>query len=297
MKLNKINRNTYYIDNSTNIGVYIFKNRNCLLIDTGLNNGQARKADNILIENNLHPKYIINTHNHLDHCGGNIYFQNNYKGCEVYTSEKEGVFMENPELRNIIFFSANPIKDFCNVNKKFIVNHVLDYNMNKIGDVKFQIIPLPGHTIEQIGVITPDMVCFLSDSIFSENILRKYSLPFLFDIEKSIATLKNLKEIDADYFVISHIKKILDKKEIDDLTDKNITNINNNIETMLEILEQPQTRENLLQNMILLNNLPINFPQYYFYLSSVSAFLTYMRDKNLINYFIENGKIYFYKDR
>lgn len=35
MELTKIKGNSYYINFPTNIGVYIFKNKNCLLIDTG----------------------------------------------------------------------------------------------------------------------------------------------------------------------------------------------------------------------------------------------------------------------
>lgn len=295
MELNKINRNTYYIDNSTNIGVYIFKNKNCLLIDTGINNGQARRIDNVLTENRLHPKYIINTHNHLDHCGGNAYFQSNYTGCEVFSSKKERIYIENPELRNTILFSAYPIRDLDTNNKTLSVDYVLDYGINKIGDEKFDIITLVGHSIDQIGVITPDRVCFLGDSIFSENIIKKYSLPYLFNIEKSIETLKKLKEIDADYFVVSHIERVLNKEELNALTEKNISNIENNIKIILELLEQPHTREELLQNLVILNDLPLNFAQYYIYLSSVSAFLTYLRGKNLIDYSIENGEIYFYR--
>lgn len=294
MVLNKINRNTYYIDNSTNIGVYTFKNKNCLLIDTGINNGQARRADNVLSENGLHPKYIINTHNHLDHCGGNIYFQTTYPGIEVYASKKERIYIENPELRDIILFSAYPIKELGTSKKTFTVDFIPDYGINKIGDEKIEIIPLPGHSIEQIGVVTPDRVCFLGDSIFSENIIGKYSLPYLFNIEKSIETLNNLKEIDADYFLISHIDRVINKDELIKLVDLNISNINKNIEMILEILGEPQTKESLLQSIIILNDLPLNFNQYYIYFSSVSAFISYLSDKNQIAHSIENGEVYYY---
>ncbi len=99
MELTKINGNTYFINAPTNIGVYTYKNKNCLLIDTGINNTAARKIDNILIENKLHAKYIINTHSHIDHCGGNNYFKDNYTGSLIYSSAKEKLFMENQELR------------------------------------------------------------------------------------------------------------------------------------------------------------------------------------------------------
>ncbi len=117
----------------------------------------------------------------------------------------------------------------------------------------------------------------------------------MFNIEKSIETLKKLKEVDADYFVISHIDRVLNKDELDALIEKNISNIEDNIEIILELLEQPHTREGLLQNLVILNDLPLNFTQYYIYFSSVSAFLSYLRDKKLIDYSIENGEMYFYR--
>ena len=43
MELTKIKGSTYYINAPTNIGIYVFKNKNCLIIDTGINNTQARK--------------------------------------------------------------------------------------------------------------------------------------------------------------------------------------------------------------------------------------------------------------
>ena len=39
MELNKVNGNTYYIDNPTNIGVYLYKNKYCMMVDTGIDNG------------------------------------------------------------------------------------------------------------------------------------------------------------------------------------------------------------------------------------------------------------------
>ena len=66
MNLVKIKGKTYYIKASTNVGVYVFTGSNCLLIDTSFTSGQAWMIDEILKKNNLHLKYIINTHTHLD---------------------------------------------------------------------------------------------------------------------------------------------------------------------------------------------------------------------------------------
>jgi Zn-dependent hydrolases, including glyoxylases len=296
MSLNKIKGNSYYINATTNSGVFVFKNKNCLLIDTGINNAEAKKIDQILIENNLHPKYIINTHNHLDHCGGNTYFQKAYPGCLVYTSLKEKLFMENPEFQASILSSSSPIKGIDKSNKPLIVDFVLDYGTNKINDEKFEVISLKGHSIEQIGVITPEKVCFLGDSIFSDEILEKYSFPYLYNIEESISTLNMIKDIDADFFVISHSNDVLNRKQIIALVNRNLENIENFKNQILDLLDQPLTREDLLENITILNDLSLNFYQYHLNFGGISAFITYLYTKGLINYSIENGKLYYFKD-
>lgn len=295
MSLDKIKGNTYYINSVTNSGIFVFKNKNCLIIDTGSNNSDAKKIEDILVKNSLHPKYIINTHNHLDHCGGNIYFQKNYPGCLVYTSLKEKLFMENQEIQGAILSSSTPIKGIDISNKPLPVDFILDYGTNKINDEKFEIIPLKGHSIEQIGIITPEKVCFLGDSIFSTEIMEKYSFPYLYDIEESLNTLNSIKTIDADYFVISHADKVLYKDEITELCDKNLNNIENYKNQILELLEQPLTREDILENIAVLNDLSFNFYQYHLNLGGVSAFLAYLYSKSLIEHSIESGKLYYFR--
>jgi glyoxylase-like metal-dependent hydrolase (beta-lactamase superfamily II) len=296
MELYKIKGNTYYISAPTNCGVYVFKNKNCLLIDTGSNASDAKKIDEVLLNNNLHPKYIINTHNHLDHCGGNNYFRKSYPGCFTYTSTKEKLFMENPELQPSILSSSTPIKGIHKNLNPIAVDMVLSYGANKINDDKFEIVSLKGHSIEQIGIITPEKICFLGDSIFSHDIIEKYSLPYLYNIEESIATLNKIKNIDADFFVVSHSNTLLDREQISSLVYKNLQNIENYNNQILDLLDQPLTCEDILENLAVLNDLSMGFFQYHLNHSAVSAFIAYLMSRNLLNYSIEEGKLYYFKN-
>lgn len=294
MELTKLNGNTYYIENNTNIGVFTYKNKNCLLVDTGFTNTVARKIEEVLKTNGLHLKYIINTHNHLDHCGGNVYLTENYPGCITYTSEKEKLFMENVELHPSILFGGIAPKG-NGVTKKIKVDDTLSIGINKINDEKLEIIPLKGHSIEQIGVITPDRVCFLGDSIFSTAILEKYSIPYLYSVEEELKTLEYIKKIDADIFILGHSETIFSKEEIVALAQKNINHINKLLEEYLTVLEQPQTKEDLLQNIIILNEIDnTDYIQHHLYLSSTSAFIAILYDRGYIESYIEDGKLYYF---
>lgn len=160
MNLTKITGNTYYIEYSTNVGVCSLADNNCLLIDTCFNKNCAKIIDQTLKTNKLHLKYIINTHAHLDHCRGNIYFQRAYPDCQVFASQGEKPFMENPYLLGAIFSSASPLKHLDRSPSCFPVDHYLEAGVQIIDEEPFQVIPLPGHTKGQIGIITPDRVCF-----------------------------------------------------------------------------------------------------------------------------------------
>ena len=295
MELTKIKGNTFFINAPTNIGVFSYKNKNCLLVDTGINNTAARKIDNVLVENRLHVKNIINTHSHIDHCGGNNYFRSNYTGCLVYASYKEKIYMENLELRPNMLYTSSAVKELQEDCRDTQVDFILDYGTTKINDEKFDILSFKGHSPEGIGIITPDKVCFLGDSVFSSSILEKYSFPYLFNVEESLETLDKIKEIDSDYFVISHSEDIYSKEEIIKLCDKNKENINNYLDELLELLDKPLTKEEILENLIILNDLNINFDQYYIDFSSMSAFVSYLCNKGIIKYSVENGNVYCYK--
>lgn len=295
MKLEKINGNTYYINAPTNIGVYVFKNKNCILVDTGIDSTEARKIDDVLIQNNLHPKYIINTHSHFDHCGGNNYFTQKYTGCLVYASAKEKIFMENVEIGQSYMYSTFPVSHVMKGKKPSNVDYVVEYGVQKINDEKFDFKSLKGHSIEDIGVVTPDKVCFLGDSMFSSETIDKYGLPNVFNLENRIKSVESVDNIDADYFVIAHSDKVNSKDEIHMLIEKNIEAINNYISQILELLDTPQTRENILESLAILNEFKMNFKEYHIYFSSVCAFLTYLYNKGEITYSLENGNVYYYK--
>ena len=96
MKLNKISDNTYYFDNPSIIGLYLFESGNVLLIDTGIDSDSIKKVIKIVKENNWKIKYVINTHSHADHCGGNYYLKNNYDmDIKVYASSTEKAMIAN----------------------------------------------------------------------------------------------------------------------------------------------------------------------------------------------------------
>ncbi|MDD3364483.1 MAG: MBL fold metallo-hydrolase [Syntrophomonas sp.] len=298
MQLTKINGNTYYIPAPTNIGVFQFKDKYTLLIDTGDNNQDARKISEIVQSSNLNIKYIVNTHNHIDHAGGNVFFQEHYPGSLIYASEDEKLFLENAYLFPMYLYGGRPVNELSRhflKSKKLRIDEVMTAGTCKINEDKFEIIPLPGHARGQIGIGTRDKVCFLGDSLFSQEIIAKYSFPFLFDIKDQLNTYKTIEKLDYDLFVIGHASQIYNPSEIKDLVKFNQDNLKYYLNLALDLFTQPHTREELLEEICILEELQLDFKEYYFSLSTIGAIIAYLHDQEELNYQIENGKLYYYK--
>lgn len=297
MELNKINGNTYYIDNPTNIGVYAFKSKYCMLIDTGINNTVAGKFDEVLKANGLKPKYIVNTHNHIDHSGANIYFKDHHPGTVFYASSGEKIFIEDDNLFSTFIYGASPIKELRKKNSKnkgVPVDFALEYGTNKINEEKFEVLSLKGHSIDLIGIATPDRVCFLGDSLFSSEIMAKHPFPFLYDIEDQLSTIQYIKTLDYDYFILSHGGNIYSRKEIEFLAYENEKNIKKWAEDIRVLLNQPLTREELLEQISVLCDIDMSLREYYLCLSSAGAFIAYLYNADELGYNYEDGKLYYY---
>jgi len=293
LNLEKISGNTHYIKAPTNIGVYIFENKNALLIDSTMNKYESQKIERVLIDNHLKPKHIINTHAHIDHSGGNNYFKEKYPGLETYISKKEKVFMENPEIHYLITSSAYPNKKL-KIRKKSKIDHTIETGIYKINDEKFEIIDLSGHAMGDIGIITPDRVAFLGDAIFSQYTLENHTLTYNLHLEKRIESLNKIKEMDADYFVISHGTKILNKEEIRELVEENMKNTNKIISEIVQICKQPSSREEILQKFYITHGIKTKYNGYLVNLSSLTSFLNYMLDNEKIDASVKDGKLVYF---
>lgn len=200
--LHHIKGNTYYYKAYTNVGVYYAGNNEVVLIDACDHKRMVRGLDRILCEKGWKVKTIISTHCHVDHICGNRFFSDKY-GCEILCTKTEQGFIRKPDLEPNFYYSG--IDTEKSKNPFFLVEpsepHIINENNMPEG---FEIVPLPGHAFEMIGVRTPDDVLFLADAVLSEKTVDEYKLPFFYNVNDSIETLGKICEMRAEYFVPSH---------------------------------------------------------------------------------------------
>lgn len=198
MELIKLGDKTYYIKNNTNIGVYKLNDTDIVLIDSGLDESVSRKILRIINDNNWNIKYIINTHSHADHTGGNNFLQSR-TNCKIYSSEIECDITNHPIIEPIYLYGSYPFKELRN---KFF--EAKPSNCEKLVDIDgLEYFTLTGHSFDMIGIKTSDNVYFIGDSLFDENTINKYHISYLNNVSEFINSLDKLSEING-LFVPSH---------------------------------------------------------------------------------------------
>ena len=177
MELVKVGEKTYYIKNATNIGIYKIDDNNVYLIDTGNDKEAGKKILKIIDENGWNIKGIINTHSNSDHIGGNKIIQDR-TNCIIFAYNIEKSFTEFPILESSFLYGGYPFKDIRN---KFLLakESVAISIENNLPD-GLEYFTLKGHFFDMIGIKTSDDVYFLGDSLFSEDVINKYHIFFIY---------------------------------------------------------------------------------------------------------------------
>ena len=246
----------------------------------------GKKAKRILDENGWNLKAIINTHSHADHIGGNKYLQAQ-TNCISYSKGIEISFTRSPILEPAFLSGSFPSKDLLH---KFL--YAEQSECDDISDLELpeglEIIDLPGHSFDMIGVKTPDNVIFIADSISSVSTLEKYGIGFIYDIKSYLSTLDYLDTLQCDFFVPSHAEVSADIREIADLNRKKVLEI---IEAIKEILANDMTFEDILANLFEKYNLTMTNEQFVLVGSTVKSYLSYLKDAGEIVSCFENNKM------
>ena len=201
-KLIQCAENTYYLDSFAKVGVYYLGNNEVMLIDSCDHRKSVKDLDTALTERNWKVKFIVNTHSHLDHINGNGFFREKY-GCEIYAPETERLFVDVLALERTAYFTAVPMR--TPFNPTFVPTGERTKLLTKdILPEGFDIISLPGHTLNMFGIKTADDVWFTADSVLAEETYQSYKIPFFLLIDQSIKTAEKVAELKGRYFVPSH---------------------------------------------------------------------------------------------
>ncbi len=196
MHLIELQENVWVIQGGANIGVIAHEGR-CLIIDSGIDKDTGQNILKQVKKLGLTPTALLITHAHADHFGGAHYLVRQ-TGMQVYATRVEASIMSGPILEPLYLFGgAQPPKELQHkffLAKSCKVDVILEGNEQSADQIPLDVIPLPGHSTEQIGVAFRDTL-FVSDAFLTPEILDKHHIPFYSDIRAGLKTLDFLKTL------------------------------------------------------------------------------------------------------
>lgn len=274
IRLEKLGEKTFYVTGLFKIGVYKVSDTEICLIESGLDRSYAKSVDTVFEKEGLNVKYIINTHYHADHSGGNAYFQEKYN-CQILATRINAELMREYALCPSIIWGGNPVKNI--LNNYFLAedSYADDILQNELPE-GIEIGMLPGHSYEMIYVKTKDDVVFLGDAVVAKDTLMNHHLSYIYDIEKHLETLDVLEQLKAKYYVAYHDEPFTDIKEHVAFNRKNIYE---NIELIKEICNEPKTIEEVVREYF--NRYGFRLSMYKFAVDGgmIRNYMTYLYNK------------------
>ncbi|NCB74864.1 MAG: MBL fold metallo-hydrolase [Clostridia bacterium] len=274
-ELVQVGKNSFYINSPAKIGVYKQSENEVYLIDSGNDKDAGRKIRKILDENGWNLKGIINTHSNADHIGGNRYLQQQYN-CRVFSAGIEKAFTEHTLLEPSFLYGGYPFKELRHKFLQAEESVVTDFSDESFPK-ELEIIPLPGHFFDMVGIRTPDNTVFLADCISSKSTLEKYQLAFIYDVKSYLDTLDMVERLSADIFVPSHAEAEKDLSELIDFNRKKIYEI---ADSILSICSQPSNFEEILKQLFDRYCLTMSFEQYVLVGSTLRSYLSWLKDSD-----------------
>lgn len=264
---------TYYIQSPAKIGVVETSDGHVVLIDSGNDKEAGRKVRQHLDRQGWTLDAIYNTHSNADHIGGNAYLAKQ-TGCALYAPGIEAAFTQHPILEPALLYGGYPMKA---LRHKFLLAQESDAQPLTPEHLPagFELLPLPGHFFDMIGLRTPDDVVFLADCLSSQATLDKYQISYVYDVAAYLDTLERIKEMHAALFVPAHADAT---DNIAPLAQYNIDKVNEIAGHILDFCAAPHTFEEVLQHLFTSYDLAMTFEQYALVGSTVRNYLSWLLD-------------------
>lgn len=153
-------------------------------------------------------RYVINTHHHADHVYGNYLFEE----ADIISGERCREVMRKSGEKNLAEAKAQT-PELAEVTLRLPNISFPDKLTLHLGDRVMRLMPLPGHTLDGIGVyVEGDKILFAGDAVMP--------LPYIFWGDRAVLqeTLKQIKQMNLENIVQGHGEVLL-KGEINETLD------------------------------------------------------------------------------
>jgi len=272
----------------TNVGIVRIDTGHVLLIDTGLNDTTARKVLRA-VRDELGSKVagIVTTHAHADHFGAHAFVVKR-TGALVLAPDLEDAVIRHPIVQPILLYGgADPLDALRSrflLAESCTVDEVIHEGMVELLGVSIEVVPLPGHSPNQMGFLV-DGVFFSADVVFPTIAIEKYRLPYLFGLTAHLESLDRAREVDCTVIVPGHGAVI---ESIEPLVAQNVAVIERALGVIDNIMRQPRSSDDVSAELCRTMEVPVSDAQgYYLLRPTVLAYLSHLERMSVIEHVID----------
>lgn len=240
MGLVHIKGNTWCVESATTVPIYKLSEHEIVLLDSGYAVPDRAAFDKLFAAEGLRVAAVIGTHSHIDHNGNHAYFQKK-DGALIVLQNLEAAIAYDLQMVRTAYFTATPEEIgqyFSSVVVRADRTFTKDDMAVKVCGVSFGLLPLPGHTPGHTGIITPDNVLYVGDTLMDEATMAAAKMPSSMSWADDLESKRRLRDVTCDRYVLAH-RGVFD--DIRDLIDKNIADRMRHADEIAAALETPMT--------------------------------------------------------
>lgn len=276
--LQRLTERVYVAPGGTNVGVVISDDGRAILVDTGLNDGNARKVLRAVRDDlKTEVRAILTTHGHGDHFGANQ-FVIKRTGARVYAPDLDEQVLRHPLMQTVLLFGgADPVDT---IRTKFLlvddspVDGLLQPGTQVLEGVEMDVVSLAGHSMNQMGLVI-DGVFFCADVVFPEATIEKYKIPYLYSATEHLDALDFAAGVSCHHAVPGHGEI---EESLEGLVARNRAVMDSTVSVLLEAVAEPRTGDEACAVVFEALDVPVPDDGAYFLLRpTVSAYLSHLQ--------------------
>ncbi len=294
MRVVELTSGIFHLQGGVNIGLVVRDGRG-LLIDAGLDKDAARRALRVAEGMDVRIEAIFLTHAHADHFGGAYFLQRRLE-VPTFAPSLEAAMMEHPIMEPVFLYGgAAPIQALRHkftLAKPCRVDHVVEPGPQAIGPFQVEVVPLPGHAPNQMGVAVGD-VLFCADAVFPAETLQKHKVIFCADMDDALETLKRLPDLPYAHFAPGHGPTYEAGEEIRAVCQANRERLEAIREEVYAATASPQGTADLVQHVADRFSLQLTTPTaYYLTRTTILAALSALEGAGKVKTVVRDNRLF-----